>query len=90
MDPASVIESIIANQYGADVANYYIYCPVDGAIKESGPLNTFVRQARLNIEKSEQLVAEFAALAEMHYSPKDVSLMFLCAFFFSLLTEFLL
>lgn len=73
VDPAGVIERLIANQYGADVADYYIHCPVDGAVKESGPFNNFVRQARLNIEKSEQLVAEFAALAEMHYSPKDVS-----------------
>ncbi|KAI9561865.1 hypothetical protein GHT06_012827 [Daphnia sinensis] len=72
VDPAGVIERLIANQYGADVADYYIHCPVDGAVKESGPFNNFVRQARLNIEKSEQLVAEFAAVAEMHYSPKDV------------------
>jgi hypothetical protein len=73
VDPAGVVERLVANQYGADIADYYMRCPIDGVVKESGPLNTFVRQARLNIEKSEQLVAEFAVLAEMHYSPKDVS-----------------
>ncbi len=73
VDPAGVVERLVANQYGADIADYYMRCPIDGVVKESGPLNTFVRQARLNIEKSEQLVAEFAVLAEVHYSPKDVS-----------------
>ena len=73
VDPASAVERIIANQYGSAVADYYIHCPVDGAIKESGPLNTLVRQARLNIDKSESLVSEFATIAEMNFSPKDVS-----------------
>jgi len=72
VDPASAVERIIANQYGSAVADYYIHCPVDGAIKESGPLNTLVRQARLSIDKSESLVSEFASLAEVNYSPKDV------------------
>lgn len=72
IDPANVVESLVANQYGVAVADYYIHCPVDGGVKESGPLNTFVRQARLNIEKSEKLVAEFAVITELNYSPKDV------------------
>lgn len=45
---------------------------MDGAVKETGPLNVLVRQARLSIEKSEQLVSDFATLTEMNYSPKDV------------------
>lgn len=72
VDPASAVERIIANQYGSDVADYYIHCPVDGAVKESGPLNEFVRQARLNIEKSESLISEFAAFADKNLSPKDM------------------
>ena len=82
IDPASVIQRLIANQYGGAIADYYIHCPIDGVIKESGPLNTFVRRARLNIEKSEQLVAEFAILTELNYSPKDV------IYFFVLITIF--
>ena len=78
VDPASAVERIIANQYGSDVADYYIHCPVDGAVKESGPLNEFVRQARLNIEKSESLISEFAAFADKNLSPKDVSHCFSC------------
>ncbi len=77
IDPASVVQRLIANQYGGAIADYYIHCPIDGVIKESGPLNTFVRQARLSIEKSEQLVAEFAILTETNYSPKDVIFLFL-------------
>lgn len=73
IDPASVLERLVANQYGNAVAEYYIRCPVDGAVKESGPFNALVRQARLNIDKSEQLVSDFATLTEMNYSPKDVS-----------------
>ena len=73
IDPATVLERLVANQYGAAVADYYIRCPVDVGVKESGPFNTLVRQARLNIDKSEQLVADFATLTEMNYSPKDVS-----------------
>lgn len=72
IDPADVIERLVSNQYGVAVADYYINCPVDGGVKESGPLNTYVRQARLSIEKSEQLVADFAVLTELNYSPKDV------------------
>lgn len=74
IDPASVLERLVANQYGSAVADYYIRCPVDGAVKESGPLNTLIRQARLSIDKSELLVADFATLTELNYSPKDVSL----------------
>lgn len=73
IDPATVLERLVANQYGSAVADYYIRCPVDGAVKETGPLNVLVRQARLSIEKSEQLVSDFATLTEMNYSPKDVS-----------------
>jgi hypothetical protein len=72
VDPATAVERIVANQYGNAIADYYIHCPADGVVKESGPLNTLVRQARLNIDKSEQLVAEFAALTELNYSPKDI------------------
>ena len=81
MEPANYAEHIISSQYGPAIADYYVHCPSDGAVKESGPLNTLVRQARLNIDKSEQLVAEFVTLAESHYSPKDVSLSTLLFYF---------
>lgn len=69
-DPSTYVESLVAQTYGHPIADYYIHCPVDGAVKESGPLNTLVRQARLNIEKSEQLVAQFVTISETYYSAK--------------------
>ena len=73
MDPAVAVERVISYQYGPAVADYYIKCPIDGAVKESGPLNTLVRQARLKIDKTEKSVAEFVAITELNYSPKDVT-----------------
>ncbi len=67
------MERLVASQYGTVIAEYYIHCPADGAVKESGPLNVLVRQARLNIDKSSLLVAEFVTLSESYYSPKDVN-----------------
>lgn len=72
MEPAVAVERVISYQYGPAVADYYINCPIDGAVKESGPLNTLVRHARLKIDKTEKSVSEFATITELNYSPKDV------------------
>lgn len=89
MEPADAVERLISYQYGPAVADYYINCPIDGAVKESGPLNTLVRQARLKIDKTEKLVSEFAALTELNYSPKDVSMKLKCAYLLPFPNKFL-
>ena len=71
MDTTGAVETIVADQYGSAIADYYIHCPVDSD-KRSGPLNTLVLQARSNIDDSLRLIEQFAALSETSYSPKDV------------------
>jgi len=71
VDTTGAVETIVADQYGSAIADYYIHCPVDSD-KRSGPLNTLVLQARSNIDDSLRLIEQFAALSETSYSPKDM------------------
>ena len=73
VDSTSAVQNIVANQYGSAIADYYIHCPADVVNgRRNGPLNTLVLQSQLNVDESVRLVAQFAALTEMNYSPKDV------------------
>jgi len=75
VDSTSAVQNIVANQYGSAIADYYIHCPADVVNgRRNGPLNTLVLQSQLNVDESVRLVAQFAALTEMNYSPKDPSL----------------
>lgn len=71
VDTTGAVETIVADQYGSAIADYYIHCPVDSD-KKSGPLNTLILQAHLNIDESVRLVNQFSNISETSYSPKDV------------------
>jgi len=73
VDTTGAVETIVADQYGSAIADYYIHCPVDSD-KKSGPLNTLILQAHLNIDESVRLVNQFSNISETSYSPKDPSL----------------
>lgn len=71
MDTTGAVETIVADQFGSAITDYYIYCPMDGD-KRNSPFNTLILQARLNIDESVRLVDQFDVVYETSYPPKDV------------------
>lgn len=71
VDTTGAVETIVADQFGSAITDYYIYCPMDGD-KRNSPFNTLILQARLNIDESVRLVDQFDVVYETSYPPKDI------------------